>query len=94
MILYPETSTMETEATIRRQGNAVGINIPPLILRHLGFAIGQTVSLQATTEGLLIKAKRTKRYNAAELNAQCDPNAPLPSDLLAWDDMPDVGSER
>ena len=95
MILYPETSTMETEATIRRQGNAVGINIPPLILRHLGFAIGQTVSLQATAEGLLIKTKqRAKRYTATELNAQCDPNASMPSNLQAWDDMPDIGSAR
>lgn len=48
MAYYPETNIMETEATIRRQGNAVGVNIPSPILRHLGFTVGQTVSLQAT----------------------------------------------
>lgn len=85
---------METEVTIRRQGNSVGINIPPSILHYLGFAIGQTVSLQATAEGLLIKAKPSKRYTAAELNAQCNPAAPMPSDLQAWEGMPDIGSER
>jgi antitoxin component of MazEF toxin-antitoxin module len=94
MAYYPETNIMETEATIRRQGNSVGVNIPSPILRHLGFTVGQTVSLQATAEGLLITAKRSKRYTAAELNAQCDPKAPMPSDLEAWDNMCDVGSER
>lgn len=84
---------MEAEATIRRQGNSIGVALPASILRHMGFAVGQTVSLQATPEGLLIKATRT-RFTAAELNAQCDPNAPMPDDLKAWDDMPPAGTER
>lgn len=85
---------MDTEVTIRRQGNSVGINIPPAILRHLGLSVGQTVSLQATAEGLLIKVKRAKRYSAAELNAQSDPKAPMPADLQDWENMPTAGSER
>jgi antitoxin component of MazEF toxin-antitoxin module len=85
---------METEVTIRRQGNLAGIDIPPAILHHSGLAIGQTVLLHVTADGLLIKAKASKRYTAAELNAQCDPNAPMPSDLQDWDRMPAVGSER
>jgi antitoxin component of MazEF toxin-antitoxin module len=85
---------METEVTIRRQGNSVGINIPPAILRHLGLSVGQTVSLHATSDSLLIKAKPSKRYTAAELNALCDPKAPMPADLQDWDNMPPVGSER
>ena len=84
---------MEAEATIRRQGNSVGVTLPLSILRHMGFAVGQTVSLQATPEGLLIKATRT-RFTAADLNAQCDPNAPMPNDLQAWDNMPPAGTER
>jgi len=83
---------METEATIRRQGNSVGIVLPQPILREMGFTVGQTVSLQATPEGLLIKPKRI-RYTAAELNALCDPKAPMPADLDEWDRMPSVGSE-
>lgn len=85
---------MDTEVTIRRQGNSVGISIPPAILRHVGLSVGQTVSLQATADGLLIKARPAKRYTAAELNAQCDPNAPMPSDLHDWENMPSTGSER
>lgn len=84
---------METEATIRRQGNSVGIVLPQPILREMGFMGGQTVSLQATPEGLLIKPKRV-RYTAAELNALCDPKAPMPSDLDEWDRMPRVGKEQ
>ena len=84
---------MDAEAIIRRQGNSIGLALPPSILRHMGFAVGQTVSLQATPDGLLIKAKRT-RLTAAELNAQCDPKAPMPDDLQAWENMSPVGSER
>ncbi|MQA21447.1 AbrB/MazE/SpoVT family DNA-binding domain-containing protein [Rugamonas rivuli] len=84
---------METEATIRRQGNSVGVALPPAILRLMGFSVGQTVSLQATPDGLLIKAKRT-RPTAAELNAQCNLKAPMPDDLQAWENMRPAGSER
>ena len=84
---------MEAEGTIRRQGNSVGVVLPPPILRQMGFSVGQTVSLQATPDGLIIKAKRT-RLTAAELNAQCDPKAPMPSDLQDWENMPAVGTER
>ena len=84
---------METEATIRRHGNSIGVVLPQPILRQMGFAVGQTVALLATPDGLLIKAKRT-RLTAAELNAQCDPKAPMPSDLQAWENMPSAGAER
>ena len=30
---------------------------------------------------------------AAELNAQCNPRAPMPADLSAWDAMRPAGSE-
>jgi len=84
---------MEAEAKIRRHGNSIGLVLPPPILQQMGFAIGQTVSLLATPDGLLIKAKRT-RLTAAELNAQCNPRAPMPSDLQDWENMPAVGTER
>lgn len=83
---------METDAIIRRQGNSIGLVLPQTVLRETGFTVGQTVSLEATAESLIIKAKR-KRYTAAELNALCDPDAALPTDLQEWDDMPDVGLE-
>jgi len=84
---------MKAETTIRRQGNSIGLALPPSILRHMGLVVGQTVSLQATPDGLLIKAKRN-RLTAAELNAQCDLKAPMPDDLQAWANTPPIGSER
>jgi antitoxin component of MazEF toxin-antitoxin module len=83
---------MEAEAIIEQQGNGVGLLLPVAILRATGLHVGQTVSLQSTSGGLLIKPPR-KRYTAAELNAMCDPGAPMPADLEAWDAMPDVGLE-
>ena len=83
---------MATKATIHRQSNSVWIVLPQAILRETGLAPGRTVSLQTTPEGLLIKVRR-KRYTAAELNAQCDPNAAMPGDLLEWENMPAVGLE-
>lgn len=83
---------METEAIIRRQGNSVGVILPQPILRAMGLAVGQTVSLQTTPNGLIIKPKQ-KRYTAAELNALCDPNAAMPADLLEWENMRPAGTE-
>ncbi len=38
--------------------------------------------------------KTTKvRYNLADLVAQCDPVAPVPEDVVAWDRMTPVGQE-
>ncbi len=34
-----------------------------------------------------------KRYTAAELMAQCDPNAELTEEVRAWDQMVPVGRE-
>jgi hypothetical protein len=32
-------------------------------------------------------------YNIAELVAQCDPDAPVPEDVIAWERMTPVGKE-
>jgi hypothetical protein len=32
-------------------------------------------------------------YNLADLVAQCDPNAPVPEFVIAWDRMTPVGKE-
>jgi hypothetical protein len=34
-----------------------------------------------------------KRYTATQLNAMCDPDAPMPDELVTKDAMPEVGSE-
>jgi antitoxin ChpS len=83
------------ELLLRKFGNSTGLTLPPAILRELGFAEGQVVTVNKTPEGgLLIQPKRQrKKYTAAELNAMCNPKAPMPDDLVAWGDMKPVGSE-
>ncbi len=34
-----------------------------------------------------------KKYKLADLLAECDPNAPMPEDLVEWDRMIPVGKE-
>jgi antitoxin ChpS len=83
------------ELLLRKFGNSTGLTLPPAILRELGFAEGQVVTVNKTPEGgLLIQPKRqSRKYTAAELNALCNLKAPMPDDLIAWDDMKPVGSE-
>ena len=53
------------------------------------------VTLDKTPDGnLLLRPQRERRkYTAAELNAQCKPKAPMPADLVAWEQMRPVGNE-
>ncbi len=83
------------EMQLRKFGNSTGLTLPPALIRELGLTAGQTVTVKATADGGLLiqpKAKRRK-YTAAELNALCDLKAPMPRDLLDWNQMQPVGSE-
>lgn len=89
------TSKHAMELQLRKLGNSTGLTLPPSLMRELGLAAGQLVSLNKTVEGgLLIQPIRKRRkYMAAQLNAMCDLKAPMPDDLLSWDQMKPVGSE-
>ncbi len=80
---------------LRKLGNSTGLTFPPALLRDLGLAAGQLVTLDKTPDGgLLIKPQRGRpRFTAAELNALCNPKAPMPDDLTAWERMAPVGNE-
>jgi len=83
------------ELQLRKRGNSIGLTLPPSLLRELGLMAGQVLTLNKTPEGgLLIQPKHERRkYTASELNALCDPGAPMPPDLAAWDQMKLVGNE-
>jgi antitoxin component of MazEF toxin-antitoxin module len=85
----------DMELQLRKLGNSTGLTLPPSLMRDLGLIAGQLVTLSKTSDGgLLIQPKpRRPKYTAAELNALCNPKAPMPDDLLAWDQMQPVGSE-
>ena len=83
------------ELQLRKLGNSTGLTLPPSLMRDLGLAAGQVVSLNKTADGgLLIQPIRKRRkYTAAELNALCNSKAPMPDDLVSWDAMKPVGAE-
>jgi len=88
-------SEMTMELMIRKIGNSTGLTFPSALLRDLGLAVGQMMSLKQTDDGaLLLRVKPArKKYSAKELNALCDFNAPMPPDLVAWDAVQPVGNE-
>lgn len=83
------------ELQLRKLGNSTGLTLPPSLMRDLGLAAGQLMTLRKTPSGsILLTPKVGKRkYSAAELNAQCNLKAPMPDDLVAWEQMVPVGSE-
>ena len=83
------------ELQLRKLGNSTGLTLPPSLMRDLGLAAGQLVTLNKTADGGLLIQPKPKRpkYTAAQLNAQCNPRASMPKDLVAWDHMKPVGSE-
>ncbi len=95
MATWQAQNEMTMELVIRKFGNSTGLTLPSALLRDLGLAVGQVVSLQQTEDGaLMLRVKATrKKYSAKELNALCDFNAPMPADLEAWDNLKSVGNE-
>jgi len=81
------------ETAIRKLGNSAGIILPAALLRTLKFEVGQAIDIEVEDGRLVVTPKTRKRYTAAELNALCNPRAPMPEDIVAWDRAPVVGSE-
>lgn len=83
------------ELVIRKIGNSTGLTLPTALLRDLGLSVGQVMSLNKTEDGaLVLRVKSTrKKYTAKELNDMCDLKAPMPEDLIAWDNVKPAGNE-
>ena len=80
------------EIVLRRYGNSTVAVLPPALLKDLGLAVGQTMTLGKTDQGAIVLAPK-KKYVLADLVALCDPKAPPPSDLTLWDVAKPVGQE-
>ena len=83
------------QVSLPKLGNSTGLIFPPALIPDLGLVAGQIVTLDKTADGkLLLGPQRERRkYTAAELNAQCKSKAPMPADLMAWEQMRSVGNE-
>ena len=80
------------ETVLRNFGNSVGLVIPKPVRDAMRLKAGQTVQLEASEQGLLIRP-RAPKYTLDELLAQCNPKAPMPEDLAGWQRAPPVGRE-
>lgn len=83
------------KTALREIGNSKGAVFPAQLIKALGLDVGD--ELDATTEnGRLIftPVRRLKpKYNLDQLLAECDPTAPVPADLAAWEQLESVGQE-
>lgn len=80
------------ETILRNFGNSVGLVIPKQVREALNLQAGQTVQLETSSQGLLIRSAH--KYTLDQLLAQCDASAAAPDEqLAAWNNAPAVGRE-
>ena len=80
------------EVVLKKMGNSTALVMPPPVLKDLGIAAGQALSLEKTPDGgILLKPKR--RFTLAEMIAQCDLSAPPPADMALWESARPAGQE-
>ena len=80
------------EVKLRKCGNSTVAVLPPGVLKDLGLSAGQAMTLDTTADGRIVLARKHK-YSLDELLARCDPKAPVPDDMDAWNAARPVGSE-
>ncbi|MEW5837464.1 MAG: ChpB-ChpS toxin-antitoxin system antitoxin [Pseudomonadota bacterium] len=80
------------DVVLRKYGNSTVAVLPPLVLKDLGLAAGQAMSLRTTGDGKIVLARKRK-YTLDDLLAQCDPEAAPPADMELWNAAKPVGQE-
>ena len=80
------------ELSIQKWGNSAAVRLPTELLGMLKATLGDKLSVHVQTDGVLLKTKRPA-YALADLVAKCDPSAPEPVDMLAWNEAKPVGRE-
>ncbi|CEN55976.1 AbrB/MazE/SpoVT family DNA-binding domain-containing protein [Candidatus Methylopumilus turicensis] len=76
--------------SIRKQGGAAIMTIPPDILKSLDAGVGSQLILKVQ-DGVFtatpIKSPPRKHYKLSDLLSQCDKNAPRNAEMAAWDNI-------
>ncbi len=82
--------------SIRKQGGAAIMTIPPDILKSLDAGVGSQLILNVQ-DGVFtatpIKTTPRKHYKLSDLLLQCDKNAPVNAEIAEWENMKPLGSE-
>jgi antitoxin ChpS len=80
------------ELKILKWGNSAAIRLPAMLLEQINVSVGTSLAVDVRPEGVMLVPARRK-YALDELVAQCDPKAPMPSDLGDWGEAKPVGRE-
>lgn len=80
------------EVVLKRMGNSTALVMPPPVLKELGIAVGQHLTLDTTADGKIVLTPKRK-YILADMIAQCDLKAAPPADLALWNGARPVGQE-
>ena len=80
------------ELSVQKWGNSAAVRLPVELLGVLNVALGDKLTVNVQTDGVLLKAKRPT-YSLEDLVAQCNPSAPEPADMAVWTDVKQVGRE-
>ncbi len=73
---------------IQKWGNSAAIRLPAAMLTQIGASIGDAVEIDPNA----FRVAKPK-YKLADLLAQCNQNAPNPTDINAWENMQPTGAE-
>ena len=83
------------QTVVRKIGNSAGTIIPAALLKKLNLKEGDLVDIRDDEGRIIIVPNRIKRkYTLTELLAQCDESAPMPQELIDWDNTPEEGNEK
>ena len=83
------------QTVVRKIGNSAGTIIPAALLKKLNLKEGDLVDIRDDEGRIVIVPNRIKpKYTLTELLAKCDESAPMPQELIDWDNTPEVGNEK
>jgi antitoxin ChpS len=83
---------MQMKVVLKKSGNSTVVVLPPAVLRVLGLAAGQAMTLSTTDQGSIVLARK-KKCSLDDLIAQCDPKAAVSADLDLWGSGKPAGQE-
>jgi len=80
---------------VRKIGNSTGMIIPANILKKYSLNIGDQLDIQDDDGRIVIVPTQTKpKYTLTKLLDKCDETAPMPQELIDWDNALEVGNEK
>ncbi|WP_459904258.1 AbrB/MazE/SpoVT family DNA-binding domain-containing protein [Caballeronia sp. HLA56] len=81
------------ELSIRKQGNGAAVRLPAALLEGMKLTLGDKFNVEVCPAGIMPMPAR-RELSLEELQAQCDPKAPISDELADWNNLKPVGRER